>query len=240
MKTITTITTITTMLVLALAACGKSGGGDGKATCDDVETAMRRIDPDRTKDVKAGAFAKVCRSKPGEFDQARIDCTVKAQSSLDLAVCADPTGAAAAAKPAPAPAPAPAPSGPPAAPAWKKVPKYGVQVRAPGDTTVEENDRNVHVGNGVFKLNLFGVDEYSSESAAAQKASLQKEPGFVKFLVEEAAGKTWRYDYELEGGKFGTSSRIVIGGTPLDCGVHKVDKAILDAVSSGCATAKPL
>jgi hypothetical protein len=235
-------------LVAALglvAACG--GGGDGgRATCDDAEAAMQRLVPERSRQVERGAFARVCRDRPAEFPQARIDCIVAAKASGGLAAC-EPGGAPAPSDPpapsAPAaagdPAPAP-PAGPPAKPAWKQVPAFGVQVRAPSDTTVEARDTNAHVGNGRFKLNLFVVDEFSQQSAKAQRASLMKEPGFAKFLVEEVAGPTWRYDYELAGGKFGTSSRIAVQGRLLDCGVHKVDAEVLAAVAAACASAKPL
>ena len=229
------------MVVCGTAACG--GGDRAHASCDDAEAAMQRLAPERSRGLEPGAFARVCRDRRAEFPQARIDCIVAAKAAGELAAC-DPAGAPTPSAPpatAVAPEPAPAsPAGPAAKPAWKQVPGFGVQVRAPADTTVEARDTNAHVGNGRFKLNLFVVDEFSAKSAKAQRASLEKEPGFAKFLVEEVAGPTWRFDYELAGGTFGTSARIAVQGRLLDCGVHKVDAEVLAAVSAACASAKPL
>jgi len=214
--------------LLASAACGKKGGGDGGHDCDDVEAAMRRIDPDRTKDIKPGTFAKLCKQKTEEFTQARIDCTVAAKNYDELKVCADPSKAPL--KPA---------EGATAALAWRDVPKFGAKLNVPGDVTVEQKDSNAHLTNGTFKINLFKVDEFSQKSAAEAKASLQKEPGFVKFTKEEAGDKTWHFDYELAAGKTGTSARIDVGH-PLDCGVHNVAPEVMAMASAACSTAKSL
>lgn len=212
--------------LLGTAACGKKGGGGHD--CDDVEAAMRRIDPERTKDLKPGIFAKICKSKPDEYPQARIDCMVAAKSHDDLKVCADPSKA-----------PIKPTEGATADLAWRDVPQFGAKLNVPGDVTVEQRDTNAHLTNGTFKLNLFRVDELSQKSADAQKASLQKEPGFVKFTKEEAGATTWHFDYELAGGKAGTSARIDVG-KPLDCGVHGVSLEVMAMTSSACTTAKAL
>ena len=112
--------------LLATAACGKKAAGDGAHDCDDVEAAMRRIDPDRTADIKAGTFAKVCKQKPDEFTQARIDCTVAAKNYDDLKVCADSSKAPV--KPA---------EGATAELAWRDVPKFGAKLHVPGNVTVD-------------------------------------------------------------------------------------------------------
>jgi hypothetical protein len=214
--------------LLATAACGKKAGGDGAHNCDDVEAAMRRIDPERTADIKAGTFAKVCKQKSDEFTQARIDCTVAAKNYDELKVCADPSKAPV--KPA---------EGATAELAWRDVPKFGAKLNVPGNVTVDQQDTNAHLTNGTFKINLFKVDEYSQKSGAEAKASLQKEPGFVKFTKEEMGAKTWHFDYELAEGKAGTSSRIDVGH-PLDCGVHKVTPDVMAMASAACATAKSI
>jgi len=237
MKTMPKTMMMTMTLGLAVAsgvtAC-KSKGGEAKAktapahTCDDVEVAMRRIDPARTADIRKGLFAQMCREDTAKFDQARIDCTVAAQTMDDVKVCADPSKA-----------PLPAPAGATAELAWRDVPKFGAKVEVPGDVTVDQQDSNAHLTNGTFKLNLFVVDKFSPKSAAEVKASLQNEPGFVKFTKEDAGASTWHFDYELDGGKAGTQARIDVGH-PLDCGVHKVDPALAAAASTACATAKAL
>jgi hypothetical protein len=236
MRTLMTTMTMV-MLPLALIACDKKqpDGDTAKKpveaahkTCDDVEQAMRRIEPERTADVKPGAFAKVCREDAVEFDGARRDCIVAAKSSDDLKVCSDPSLA-----------PEAPPAGASAALAWREVPKLGAKVQVPGNVTVEQDERNAHLTNGAFKLNLFAVDEYSQKSAAEAKASLQKEPGFVKFTKEVAGTTTWRFDYQLADGKAGTSSRIDVG-RPLDCGVHKVTPEVASIAGTACAGAARL
>lgn len=219
---------VVSLCLLSSAACSKKAGGEGSHNCDDVEAAMRRIDPARTADIKPGTFAKVCTDKPAQFTQARIECTVAAKSHADLAVCADPSKAPL--KPA---------EGATAELAWRDVPKFGAKLNVPGNVTVEQADTNAHLTNGTFKINLFVVDDFSQKSAAAAKASLQKEPGFVKFTKEELGAKTWHFDYELEGGKAGTSSRIDVGRA-LDCGVHNVTPEVMAAASTACSTAKAL
>ena len=232
-----------TMMFLALAtaaavpACSKSdksadkaGAGKaaeaGKHSCDEVEIAMRRIEPKRTADIRPGIFARLCRDKA--FDQARIGCMVAAQSSDDLKICNDPSLA-----------PLQPPAGATAALAWRDVPQFGAKLKVPGDVKIEQQKINAHLTNGTFKLNLFIVDEYSSQTAAAKKASLQKEPGFVKFTKQEMGDKTWRFDYELAEGKAGTSSRIDVG-KPLDCGVHKMSPELAAAAGAACSGAKAL
>ncbi len=207
------------------AACSKKGSAHD---CDDVEAAMRRIKPERVADIKAGTFAKLCRMKPEVYTEANIECIVAAQTNDDLKVCADPSKAPL--KPA---------DGATAELAWRDVPKFGAKLNVPGNVTIEQKDRNAHLTNGAFKVNLFTVDEYSQKSAAAEKASLQKEPGFVKFTKEETGAKTWQFDYELADGKAGTSARIDVGRA-LDCGVHKVTPEVMAMASAACATAKSL
>jgi hypothetical protein len=214
--------------LVATAACSKKGGDDGRHDCDDVEAAMRRIDPARTKDAKPGVFAKLCKEQPEKFTQARIDCTVASKNYDELAVCVDPSKA-----------PLEPAEGATAALAWRDVPKFGAKLEVPGNVTVEQKDTNAHLTNGTFKINLFVVDEYSQKSAAEVKASLQKEPGFVKFTKEDAGAKTWHFDYELAEGKAGTSARIDIG-KPLDCGVHKVAPEVMAMASAACAGAKAI
>lgn len=222
------------LLPLFVIACGKGGSTENAKptekhfTCDDVETAMRRLEPERTADISKGTFAKLCRSKPDEFDQARIDCTVAAKATKDLEVCADPSRA-----------PLQPPAGATDALAWRDVPKFGAVVEVPGNVTVEQDDTNAHLTNGTFKLNLFIVDGYSVKSAAEEKANLAKEPGFVKFTAAKEGATTWHFDYELAGGKAGTSARIDVGH-PLDCGVHNVTPAVAAAASAACSTAKAL
>ncbi|MEO7097019.1 MAG: hypothetical protein ABI175_27415 [Polyangiales bacterium] len=215
--------------LLAAAACGKKKSGDeGAHTCDDVEAAMRRIDPDRTADIKAGTFAKLCTEQSDKFTQVRIECTVAAKDHDDLKGCADPSKAPL--KPA---------EGATAELAWRDVPKFGAKVNVPGNVTVAQRDHDAHLTNGTFKLNLFKVDQYAQKTASEAKASLQKEPGFVKFTKEEAGATTWHFDYELGGGKTGTSSRIDVG-KPLDCGVHNVAPDVMAMASAACATAKTI
>jgi hypothetical protein len=239
-----TIITTFAALTLGLVACSKGenkgetsakgaeGGATAKAgaklTCADVETAMRRIDPERTKDLKPGTFQKVCESKPAEFDQGRIDCIVEAEFSSDLEDCADP-----------ATRPIKPPPGATADLAWRDVPRFGAKLEVPGNVKILQHDSNAHLTNGTFKVNLFRVDEYSMKTAAEKKASLQKEPGFVKFTKEEPGEKTWHFEYELEGGKAGTTWRIDVGA-PLDCGVHNQTPANAAAASKACASAKAL
>jgi hypothetical protein len=227
------------LVLIALVVCVGCGGKKqeaGEASCKDVETAMRRIEPERTQSLTAGVFERACRDKPNEYTATRRGCIVKAQSSDDLKACADGTNRAA----PPAPAASTAPVGSIAMDSVKQVKSFGVELDAPADATVEERERNAHVGNGRFKLNLFAVDEYSLANAAAAKASLQKEKGFAKFTTEEVSGKTWRFVYELEGGKAGTNSRIIIGARSLDCGVHGVEPAVAAVVAAACAEARPL
>jgi hypothetical protein len=234
-----TLTTMTMLLPLALFGCDKKkpDGDSAKkpveaahATCDDVDKAMRRIEPERTADIKPGAFAQVCKDDPVEFDGPRRDCIVAAQTSFDLKVCDDPSLA-----------PIEPPAGATDALAWRDVPKFGVKVQVPGNVTVDQQDTNAHLTNGAFKLNLFHVDEYSQKSAAEVKAGLSKEKGFVKFTKEEVGKTTWHFDYELAGGKAGTTSRIDAGaGKVLDCGVFNVDPAVATVASAACTGAKPL
>lgn len=210
------------IVVTALvAACGGKSGAKGN-TCNEVEAAMRRLEPDRTKDLRAGSFAKVCRDKG--YDQARIDCIVGAKVTSDLGYCADPTK------------PRPTAAGTSDALVTKTLPGLKVKLTAPDRATIEERDRDAHLDDGTFKLNLFAVDEYSVKDAAAQAASLRKEPGFVAFTREEAAGSTWRYEYTLDGGKAGVALRLSVGGRPLDCGVHRVAPEVASAVATACTT----
>lgn len=212
-----------TMIVAAamVAGCGGKTAPKGN-TCKDVEAAMRRLEPERTKSLRAGGFEEICRHKG--YDQARIDCIVGAKVTNDLGYCADPSK------------PRPTAAGTSDALVTKTLPGFKVKLTAPDRATIEERDRNAHVGDGTFKLNLFAVDEYSVKDAAAQAASLRKEPGFVAFTREEAAGATWRYEYTLDGGKAGVSLRLSIGGRPLDCGVHAVAPDIAAAVATACTT----
>lgn len=216
----------TTIIATALlAACGGKQATKGNS-CKDVEAAMRRLEPERTKTLRAGSFETVCRDKA--YDQARIDCIVGAKVTSDLAYCADPGK------------PRPTAAGTSDALVTKTLPGFKVKLTAPDRATIEERDRNAHVGDGTFKLNLFAVDEYSAKDAAAQAASLRKEPGFVAFTREDAAGATWRYEYTLDGGKAGVSLRLSVGGRSLDCGVHGVAPDVAAAVATACTTVAPL
>lgn len=220
--------------LLLVAACGGKKTESTEASCKDVEATMRRLEPERTKDLRPGLFEKLCKEKPEEFPAKRRGCIVKATDARDLKACAD-----GAAEPPPR-APASAPTAAIEADTVKAVKMFGVEVDAPKDAVVEENDTNAHIGNGRFKLNLFVVDKYSQASAAANKASLTKEPGFVKFTTETDDGASWRFDYELVDGTAGTSSRIVVGKRSLDCGVHKVEPAVAAVVATSCANARPI
>jgi hypothetical protein len=233
MRTLTAILTLSLTLSLGLTACDKKKDGAGGATakrntCDDVEAAMRRIDPERTADIKPGTFAQLCREQSAEWDQGRIDCVVESELSSDLRSCKDPSMR-----------PIKPPAGATAALTTRDVPTFGAKLEVPGNSTVKQSENNAHITNGEFKVNLFRVDEYSTNSADAKKASLQKEPGFVKFTREQLGATTWSFDYELEGGKAGTSYRISVGH-PLDCGVHNVSPAVAQAASAACSSAKPM
>jgi hypothetical protein len=236
MRTLTAILSLSLTFSLGLTGCDKkkdAGGGAARTsakanTCDDVETAMRRIEPERTADIKKGTFAQLCREQSAEWDQGRIDCVVEAELSSDLRACKDPSLR-----------PIKPPPGATAALTARDVPLFGVKLEIPGNVTIKQNDTNTHITNGEFKLNLFRVDQYSKQSADDQKASLQKEPGFVKFTREQLGATTWSFDYELEGGKAGTSHRILVGH-PLDCSIHNASPAVAQAVSAACSSAKPM
>jgi hypothetical protein len=228
-------------LALALATVAVAGCGGGKSddkagdkagaktagnTCKDVEAAMRRLAPERTRDLKAGAFEQTCKAKG--YDQARIDCMVAAKVMADLTYCADPTK------------PRPTPAGTTDALVTKSLPGLKVKLTAPDRATIEERDTDAHLTDGTFKLNLSVVDGYSVPDAPAMAASLKKEPGFLAFTREDAAGKTWRYEYTLDGGKAGVSMRLDLAGRALDCTIHGVAPEVATAVAAACATVAPL
>lgn len=219
-------TTLTTLTTLAGCGGGKSADKAGGHSCKDVEAAMRRLAPDRTRDLKPGAFEQVCRDKG--YTQARIDCTVAAKTMADLTYCADPSK------------PRPTPAGTTDALVTKSLPGLKIKLTAPDRATVEERDTNAHLTDGTFKLNLSAVDGYSAPDAAAMAASLKKEPGFGAFTREDAADKTWRYEYTLDGGKAGVSMRLDLGGRAIDCTIHGVAPEVAAAVASACATVAPL
>ena len=219
--------------LITAAGCGGKDEGKGKAdqaaarhTCKDVEAAMRRLAPERTQDLRPGTFEKSCQDKG--FDQARIDCTVAAKAMSDLAYCADPKK------------PRPTTAGATDALVTKTLPGLKVTLTAPDRATIEERATGAHLTDGTFKLNLDAVDAYSVADAAAMAASLKKEPGFVAFTREDAAGKTWRYEYTLDGGKAGASLRLDVGGRPLDCTIHGVTPDVAAAVATACTTVAPL
>ncbi len=215
--------------LLTSAACGKKGvhAGETSHTCDDVEAAMRRIDVERTKDMKPGRLAEICVKKSAEYTQARIECVVASKTYDDLKACKDPSKA-----------PLQPAAGATAALEWIDVPTLGVKLNVPGNVTIDQG-RSAFLSNGTFKMNLFKVDESSLKSAAEVKASLQKEPGFVKFTKDEPGDKAWHFDYELDGGRAGTSARIDVGQL-LDCGVHGLALDVVAAVSTACASAKAI
>lgn len=223
--------TLASLLTLSsLLACGgtsDSTKAKGTAhTCKDVEAAMRRLEPERTRDLAPGAFERVCKDKG--YDQARIDCTVAAKATAELAYCADPTK------------PRPTPAGTGDGLVTKTLPGLKVTLTAPDRATVEERASGAHITDGTFKLNLSAVDGYSTSDAAAMAASLQKEPGFTAFTREDAAGKTWRYEYTLDGGKAGVSIRLDLGGRALDCTIHGVPPEVATAAATACTTVAPL
>ncbi len=206
---------------------GKAGGAKAAGhTCKDVEAAMRRLAPERTRDLKPGAFEQVCKDKG--YDQARIDCTVAAKAMSDLTYCADPSK------------PRPTPPGTGDGLVTKTLPGLKVTLTAPDRATIEERDTGAHLTDGTFKLNLGVVDGYSVPDAAAMAASLKKEPGFTAFTREDAADKTWRYEYTLDGGKAGVSMRLDLGGRAVDCTIHGVAPEVAAAVATACTTVKAL
>lgn len=219
----------TLVVLVVVAGCGSKDRGGSKAagnTCKDVEAAMRRLAPERTRDLRQGGFEQVCKDKG--FDQARIDCTVAAKTMSDLAYCADPSK------------PRPTAAGTSDALVSKTLPGLRVKLTAPDRATIEERATDAHLTDGTFKLNLGLVDSYSVPDAAAMAASLRKEPGFVAFTREDAAGKTWRYEYTLDGGKAGVSMRLDVGGRALDCTIHAVAPEVAAAVATACTTVAPL
>jgi hypothetical protein len=120
-----------------------------------------------------------------------------------------------------------------------RITKLGLAIDAPAGVKVDDTGPSVFVTNGTFKLNLFVVDEYSQPSADAQRATIERDPAFVKFTTEQPGDKTWRFDYELARGKAGTISRIDVGH-PLDCGIHGVTPDVAAAVARACASLKKL
>ena len=133
-----------------------------------------------------------------------------------------------------------APPAPAAGSSPTHITKLGVTLDAPAGAKVDDTGPSVFVSTGTFKLNLFVVDEYSPPTAAAQRAALEREPGFVKLTTDQPGDKTWRFDYELARGKAGTISRIEVGGHPLDCGIHGVSPDVAAAVARACASVKNL
>lgn len=231
MQLLATIATTGLALTTLVACGGKEDADKAKAkasghTCKDVEAAMRRLAPERTRDLKPGGFEQVCKDKG--YDQARIDCMVAAKAMSDLTYCADPTK------------PRPTPAGTSDGLVTKTLPGLKVTLTAPDRATIEERDTGAHLTDGTFKLNLGVVDGYSVPDAAAMAASLKKEPGFTAFTREDAAGTTWRYEYTLDGGKAGVSIRLDLGGRALDCTIHGVAPEVAAAVATACTTVKAL
>lgn len=127
--------------------------------------------------------------------------------------------------------------------AWKPIAKFGLQASVPADATVKDGRADVHITSGAFKMNVFAIDEYSLHSGAEARASLQREPGFEGFTREVAGTDEWRFVYALAPGdgqpRAGVSMRVVVAGTPWDCGVHGVAPEIVAQVAAACATLKP-